>query len=1126
VSGPTRRLLTLAFAACVAASCGLAFGAASLKSEMRNPWQRTTSYVRTWLICGEFPADLSKGASPGSSVPAANLATDYLGEHGGEAGIRPTAGMTHTRPDGTTATWTAYTSPGDTLDFVKAFAGRPSADVVAYAYTTITRDRAGPVLLAIGSDDGVRVWVNGKLVHDNPVRRGLRLDSDIVEAPMRAGANAVLVKVEQGTGDWGLSLREIGDGEARLVARSSFAPALEQAAEGKLAVRTDAMLARFDDDHSPVRVEVVAPGGSVVGSQVAARGETVTFDTDSWVDGPYEVVCQMAPGVARRRPAEATSPPPCGLPANELTAYLPWSKGDAYAAAERLVESAKQADQSTQAGMVHAMLADLVRDRLGADLSRKSPSDLAAIHGTLMEFAELGGHGVGRPPTAGGSSVASQAAGLLRSPRWAVRARGMVRLAYRDEIDDSPQFCRAYLPAGYDPAKRWPMIVNLHGYNAENPPYVRWWSVDQRHDEWADRFGVIVIYPMGRYNTGYRGIGDADVVRCIELAKEQFSVDEDRVYLTGYSMGGGGTWHVGTRHPDLFAAIGPYYGGWDYHTGMDEAALQRLTPRERFQMERDSSFAQAEQLLTLPIWVLHGDADPLVNPDESRYAVRMLERWGYDIRYREVPGGVHGPIGGEEDLYRWFLSHRRDPYPKQVRVRSGDLKGASAYWVTVIQQEKPFAFIEVEAEVLSPNSIRLDTLNVLEVHLTPGPLIRQPVDRALAVIWNGELRRVPPDEHGAIVLRARGYRPGKLVKRPALAGPISDVYNTPFAVVQGTVSRDAMMRRLCGQQAETSLREWEAWQHWRPRFFLDREMKDVDVAKYSLILIGGPDDNLVTRRLIGRIPLKIGRDKVTVDGCSFPAADAMVRMVCPHPLNPERYVLVLAATSPAGMTMAGGPDDVDFAVIDGRVPNGEEGRPAQKVWPATGVFDYNWRLKPEFVTTGDPETRAKSPLRKAPRLLSAKVQGDDLMLSDLLPSQAQGTFGMMMRDLNWAGKPITLGGKSYPRGIAVNTSDGPNAAEWDLAGAGWRRLRGVIGIEVWPEPRATPLNKDNTRTIFVVRGDGKELYRSEPFTYDSAPKELDVDVTGVSILRLEVVLGAAPWDAVASADWAELRLER
>ncbi len=205
-------LLALALAAAIVASGAIALGA-SLKDEVRNPWTRTTSYVRTWLVCGEFPNTSPKGAAPGSSPPRAALATDYLTEHGGEAGIRPAPGMTHRRPDGTAATWTRYTSPQDTLNFLKAFADRPTTDVVAYAYTTISRDQAGPALLALGSDDGVRVWVNGKLAHDHAVRRAVRPDEDIVEARLEAGENAVLVKVEQGIGDWGLCLRVIEEGK-------------------------------------------------------------------------------------------------------------------------------------------------------------------------------------------------------------------------------------------------------------------------------------------------------------------------------------------------------------------------------------------------------------------------------------------------------------------------------------------------------------------------------------------------------------------------------------------------------------------------------------------------------------------------------------------------------------------------------------------------------------------------------------------------------------------------------------------------------------------------------------------------------------------------------------------------
>ncbi len=103
----------------------------------------------------------------------------------------------------------------------------------------------------------------------------------------------------------------------------------------------------------------------------------------------------------------------------------------------------------------------MVEDRLGGKLGEASGNPWWKIHSPLMEYDELM---------------------LERSGQTGrIRPYGFVRLAYRDEVDGSPQFCRAYLPAGYDPAKKWPLVVQIHGYNGANPVYVRWWSADQRH---------------------------------------------------------------------------------------------------------------------------------------------------------------------------------------------------------------------------------------------------------------------------------------------------------------------------------------------------------------------------------------------------------------------------------------------------------------------------------------------------------------------------------------------------------------------------------------------------------------------------------------------------------------------
>ena len=141
----------------------------------------------------------------------------------------------------------------------------------------------------------------------------------------------------------------------------------------------------------------------------------------------------------------------------------------------------------------------------------------------------------------------------------------------------------------------------------------------------------------------------------------------------------------------------------------------------------------------MPIFVHHGDKDGAVNVEWSRYGVRMLQRWGYDIRYHEYPGKVHEALaaGGNPELSRaWFLGHRRNANPAKVRIRSAELRNASAYWVRVRQAASPLEFMVVDAEVVDRNVIRIDTQNVIHMELTPkAPLVN--LNRPMTIIWNG-----------------------------------------------------------------------------------------------------------------------------------------------------------------------------------------------------------------------------------------------------------------------------------------------------------------------------------------------------------------------------------------------------
>lgn len=329
----------------------------------------------------------------------------------------------------------------------------------------------------------------------------------------------------------------------------------------------------------------------------------------------------------------------------------------------------------------------------------------------------------------------------------------------------------------------------------------------------------------------------------------------------------------------------------------------------------------------------------------------------------------------------WLLSHKRESNPRRVRIRAAELRSAAAYWVRLEQRQKPFALMLADVEVMGPNLIRLDTENVLGVSLSPrGSLID--ITKPLEVIWNGTDRRTVEFEQGRVTLWAKGYSPGRLNKRPGLAGPISDVINTPFAIVEGTISGDAVMRRKCKQAALLLARHWKQVQHWSPRYFKDTAIAEADIARYSLILIGGPDDNLVVQKLKMKLPLEISKNKMVVDARTFKAIDAVIQMIYPHPLNADRYVVITAANSVVGMSLAiphrhpkweevGNMPlmdaymmthsikehafDVDFVIADGRVADEKKGVQETKVRViASGVFNNEWRVEEAFLETKVP----------------------------------------------------------------------------------------------------------------------------------------------------------------------------
>ncbi|MFW6164263.1 MAG: alpha/beta hydrolase-fold protein, partial [Planctomycetota bacterium] len=148
---------------------------------------------------------------------------------------------------------------------------------------------------------------------------------------------------------------------------------------------------------------------------------------------------------------------------------------------------------------------------------------------------------------------------------------------YHCELDDTDQPYSAWVPRDYDPKKKWPLVVQLHGLGGN----YRMGGVRREIED------CVVVNPDGRGATDYKLWGMLDVLHVLEDAKRRYNIDEDRVYLYGVSMGGSGSWQIGVHYPDRFAALGPVCGNadhrvWEKLWGWGEKDPTWMSPKKRW----------------------------------------------------------------------------------------------------------------------------------------------------------------------------------------------------------------------------------------------------------------------------------------------------------------------------------------------------------------------------------------------------------------------------------------------------------------------------------------------------------------------------------------------------------------
>jgi predicted peptidase len=225
---------------------------------------------------------------------------------------------------------------------------------------------------------------------------------------------------------------------------------------------------------------------------------------------------------------------------------------------------------------------------------------------------------------------------------------------------------QVYVPANWTKAKKWPMILFLHGAGERGndgliQTEVGIGTLIRRH---PDRIPAVVVMPQCATNRWWlQPEMQAQALKALEQSMKEFNGDQTRTYLTGLSMGGNGTWAIASANPGKFAAIAPICAPARISTKYGVKANPEDMSEERYK-------TYAAKIGKTPVWIFHGDADPVVPVTESRLMVEALKAAGGDVRYNEYPGVGHDSWNkayAEPELFTWLFSHQLDSGAKAKR---------------------------------------------------------------------------------------------------------------------------------------------------------------------------------------------------------------------------------------------------------------------------------------------------------------------------------------------------------------------------------------------------------------------------------------------------------------------------
>lgn len=496
------------------------------------------------------------------------------------------------------------------------------------------------------------------------------------------------------------------------------------------------------------------------------------------------------------------------------------------------------------------------------------------------------------------------------------------------------------------------LVLSVHGAGVEARNQARAY----KQKDWAH---VVAATNRRPYGFNWEEWGRKDGMEVLAEAKKVFKTSPELTYLTGHSMGGHGTWHLGVTYPDHFAAIAPcasYPDILGYGRGPADPRYQDDPHFGMFMRSANGgrTFDLKRNFLQSGVYILHGDDDTVVPVTQARNMRETLGAFHNNFVYYEYPGGSHWYGDHSVDWHPIFTYFKWQSIPEKNEVKHIEFHtaspgiSASNYWITIYQQEHPFKFSSVVFD-RTGDTISGTTDNVTALKLELSAL---KTDKNPLLIIDGQTLQANTTLD--VMLKKESGKWSLATANPAEKNPVR---NGGF--------KNAFDNRVVFVYATNGSKEENEWYRNKARFdaeafqykangsievISDREFKPENFADRNVVLYGNAVNNRAWNLLLAGCPVTVRSNEIVFGDQVFKGDDLGIYFVYPRRDSETASVGVVAGTGIKGMK-ATFPNDY-FSGVNGYpdlvlfnhqwLKGGFEGI------QVTGFFNNDWSIGEHF----------------------------------------------------------------------------------------------------------------------------------------------------------------------------------